>query len=393
MKARIVFTDKQKEFLRSDKKRINLLDGSVRSGKTTVSEFEWAKWIGQSNGNLLMTGKTLKALERNVLQEMYNNGFPIKWSLGKKEAKLFNKTIMLEGANDSRAIYKIQGLTLQYAYIDECSTMPENYYKMLLSRLSEPNSKLIATTNPDSPYHYLKKDYIDRLDINYHHFVIDDNTNLDKDYVNSLKKEYTGLWYKRYILGQWVSAEGAIYDMLDGSQIVDKIPPILNYFVGIDYGTSNQTVFLLVGQSKEGKLYVIKEYVYDSKKKMKQKTDGEYATDLKEFIKGIPLSGIYVDPSALSFAVQCKRYKINTTPADNEVIKGIRFTSNLFTTNNLYIHRSCKNTIEQLTAYSWCPQSQVLGIDKPLKENDHCPDALRYVINTTRRYWEYLLKI
>lgn len=389
---------KQIQAISSADSRINLFDGSVRSGKTTGSIFWWGEYVGKAPaGNLLMSGKTLKTLERNVLAEMKQIGFPITWSLSKKEAHLWGRKIYIEGANDNRALDKILGLTIAGHYGDEVTKWPDNYFKMGLSRMSAPGAKSIFTTNPDSPYHWLNKEYIARekeLDFTHVKFVIDDNPKLDPDYVQQIKLEYTGLWYKRYIQGLWVVAEGAVYDMFDDKlHVVSELPEkMINYWVGVDYGTSNQTVFLLVGQSRDGTLYVCREYVWDSRETGRQKTDAQYVRDYKDFIGGINPVGVYVDPSAASFAVAMRQAGIRTSPANNDVLNGIREVSTLLSAGFLKFHKSCKHTIEQMSAYVWDSKSQILGEDKPMKQADHCPDTARYIVRSTQRYWKPLLQ-
>jgi len=154
------------------------------------------------------------------------------------------------------------------------------------------------------------------------------------------------------------------------------------FWTGIDYGTVNPFVILLLGKHKNGKTYVLKEYYYDSKKTGKQKTDPEYTQDLKDFIKDYPVKAIYVDPSAKSFIVQCQRERLLVYEAKNEVLEGIRFVSTLFSNEKLYIDKSCINLQKELASYVWDEKAQKRGEDKPLKQNDHAPDALRYALFT-----------
>ena len=135
------------------------------------------------------------------------------YSLPKKEARLVGRLVYLEGVNDSRAESKIRGMTLQGALCDELTLFTEDFFAMLLSRLSMPGAKLFGSTNPDNPNHWLMEKYIKRqgeLDMLVMKFLIDDNTSLDPEYVSQLKKEYTGVYYDRFILGKWVVADGII---------------------------------------------------------------------------------------------------------------------------------------------------------------------------------------
>src|SRR5690606_9525321 len=250
------FSRKQLDVIANSTARMNILDGSVRSGKTIASLVAWIMFVSEASpGELLMAGKTERTLKRNildVLEQMVGSRY-FKYNLGAGEATLFGRRIYLVGANDLRSEGKIRGLTLAGAYGDEIALWPDSFFTMLLSRLSVPGARFIGTTNPDSPYHWLKTSYLDRageLGLRRWHFSLEDNPNLDPAYVEALKKEYVGLWYKRFILGLWVQAEGAVYDMWDDEiYAVDEVPSqFTRYYVGVDYGTSNPTVFLLVGQ-------------------------------------------------------------------------------------------------------------------------------------------------
>ncbi len=252
---KITFTAKQNELVRLVKenklKRLNILEGSVRSGKTWISLIVWAFWVASRPKEYLymMCAKSLQTLKRNCLlplQELIGEKH-FTFSLSTKEGVLFGRKIMLEGANDQRSEGKIRGITLGGAYCDELTLFPKDFFTMLLSRLSAPGAKLIATTNPDVPTHWLLKDYLknDSLsdDLLRMFFHIDDNTTLPADYVASLKKEYTGVYYDRFIRGDWVVANGAIYKVFSDDPTAYYISPDgLPHFdyinIGLDFGGS-----------------------------------------------------------------------------------------------------------------------------------------------------------
>ena len=384
---------KQKKAIESCNARINLLEGSVRSGKTHGSYEWWARYLlhNAPDGDLLMTGKTLKALERNVLIPLQDY-IPLKYSLHKKQAQILGKRVHLEGANDKQAEGKIRGMTIAGHYGDEVTLWPESYFVQSLARMSVSGAKMICTTNPDSPYHWLKKDWIDAdKGVITQKLTIDDNIHLGSDFVESLKREYTGLFYRRYIEGLWVVAEGAVYDMYEPDyHAVKELPKMVRYFVGVDYGTNNPTVFLLIGQCQSGEFYVCKEYYHDGGEG-RQKTDAEYVNELKSFLPK-QYENIVIDPSASSFILACTRAGIKKIrKANNAVVDGIRSVSSLLANDLLFCHKSCKNVNREFQAYSWDSKAQEKGEDKPIKENDHTMDALRYIIYSNQRYWKSLL--
>ena len=384
---------KQKTIINECNSRINLLEGSVRSGKTHGSYEWWVRYLlhNAPDGDLLMTGKTLKALERNVLLPM-KDYIPIEYSLHKKQANILGKRVHIEGANDIQSEGKIRGMTIAGHYGDEVTLWPESYFIQGLARQSVEGAMFIGTTNPDSPNHWLKKNWIDAdKGVHVGKLFIDDNPHLSKSYVDSLKKEYTGLWYRRYINGEWCLAEGLVYDMFDPDlHVVDELPKMQRYFIGVDYGTNNPTVFLLIGQAESGAFYAVKEYYHDGGN-TRQKTDSEYAADLKEFLPK-NYQNVCIDPSAKSFILACRRIGVlNIRQANNKVIDGIRSVSSLLQNNLLFYHKSCKNLIQEKQSYSWDIKAQAKGEDKPNKEHDHAADAIRYALHTNISAWKNIL--
>ena len=337
----------------------------------------------------MVIGVSRDAIQRNVIIELCAlMGMPPPTPKS-SQMNILGRTVHLVGANDERAQRRIQGATLAVAYCDELTLLPQGFFKMLLSRLSVPGAQLFGTTNPDSPFHWLKTDFLSRtdLDMQVFKFKLEDNPSLTMEYINNLKKEYSGLWYKRYIDGEWVLAEGTVYDFFDEEDhVIDNPPgPAEYYVIGIDYGTSNPTTFSLIGYNKKlwPNLWLEKEYYYDSRAKGRQKTDTEYVEDLKKFIAGKVVRCIYIDPSAASFKLECIRQGIGgVLDADNDVLNGIRFKGKLISNGTYKICRCCSNTIREFQTYRWDEKISLKGEDKPIKEFDHCMDGSRYALFT-----------
>lgn len=385
--------------------RQNIWVGAVRAGKTYASLWAWLQYVRHGPaGPLAMIGKTERTLKRNILD-------PLSELLGRRRFKLVSgsgecwilgRRVYLAGANDERAVQKIQGITLAGAYGDELTTWPESFYKMLLSRLSVAGAQLFGTTNPDSPAHWLKKKFIDReseLDMRVFHFVLADNPSLDPAYVASLKREYVGLWYRRYILGEWALAEGAVYDMFDESRhVVDKLPAtdergrpqIIQSWSAADYGTVNPAVFGMGSQIGE-RLYLHDEWRWDSKAQGRQKTDAEYSRAFREWRTGLGIEPkwTFVDPSAASFMAALYRDgERGVTGADNAVLDGIRDVATLLGNDQLvFVGPTMRETIDEIMGYAWDDKAQERGEDRPIKANDHGPDMTRYLVRGTRNVW------
>jgi PBSX family phage terminase large subunit len=389
--AELVLSAKQIEAYSESTARINIFEGAVRSGKSYIAlRRQLQEWKNGPEGEYVIVGKSERTVLHNVIQPLQHmtNGI-IRYNRGLGEFTIFGKKVYVVGANDERAEGKIRGSTFAGALVDEITIIPESFFRMLLSRLSVPKAKLFGTTNPDSPYHWLKENFIDRaaeLDLKSFKFTLDDNPSLGADYVNSLKKEYQGLWYKRFIEGNWVLAEGAIFDFFDTSRHVVERPPTYAkyYLLGIDYGTTNPFAAVLLGYNDDHRpsLWAEKEYYWDSKAMGYQKTDSEYALDLQREFGAYNPRFWYLDPSAQSFEVELRRTKKPVMQAKNDVLDGIRFVGSLFTNGDLVICQSCKNLVKEIEGYVWDSKSIKLGEDKPLKVRDHAVDAFRYPLFT-----------
>lgn len=369
--------------------RINIWEGAVRSGKSFASLIKFLDFIVNGpKGTFIAIGKTNSTVKRNFVEPLFEMlGVDVQYFAGKQEVTLYGRTIILIGANDERAEGKIRGNTYAGAYVDELTLIPESFFITLLARLSVDGAKLFGTTNPDSPFHWLKKNYIDReedLDLKVFSFLLEDNPSLSTSYKENLKKEFRGLWYKRFIEGKWVQAEGAIYDFFDEKiHCLDLYPDNAKYHIcGVDYGTTNPTSFVLAGYNPNNypNVWIEKEYYWNSREKNRQKTDSEYSQDLIEFLKGYHVKAVVIDPSAASFKAECIKQGINNImDAENEVLDGIRFMSKLLANGTLKISKNCKNLIKEIQTYVWDEKSMRLGIDRPVKVNDHAIDACRYL--------------
>ena len=369
--------------------RLNLWEGSVSSGKTVGSLVKWTDYTTNGpEGPLLMIGKTERTLKRNVLDviEAIVGERNYRLVQGSGECYIFDRLCYLAGANDERSLQKIQGITVAGCYGDEMTTWPESMYTMALSRIRVPGAQLFGTMNPEGPYHWMKVNVLDRaheLNLKKWHFTLDDNPFLDPQYVADLKAEYTGLWYKRYILGLWVLAEGAVYDMWDEAKhVIATHPTARDYYVAIDYGTNNPTVFGLFGVLGE-KCWMEREYYYDSTRSGRQKTDAEFSAALREWLGDVRPREIIVDPSALSFKTQLRRDGFaQVRDADNSVLDGIRTQATMLTAGRYHVCAECQNTIREYSGYVWDAKAQEKGEDKPLKQSDHAKDAERYFLHT-----------
>lgn len=386
---------KQRQSIAWSNRRINIWEGAIRSGKTISSIIRWMVYTQLAPpGHLVMLGKTERTLKRNILDPMADLAGPGNFKLvsGSGMAYLYGRPILLAGANDERAEGKIRGLTAAGVYGDEITLWPENMFTQLLGRMSVDGAMLFGTTNPDSPAHWLKKKYLDRaheLNLARFHFTIHDNPGLSQAYIRDISKEYTGLWYERNIKGKWVVAEGAVYPMFDrSSMVIDHEPELRHWWIGIDHGARNATVFLRLGIDQDGRLVVTHEY-YHSGRVGIPKSPAAYSRDfttwMREF-KGYPIF-TFIDPAAAGFSDQLFDDGVTCWPAENDVRPGIEFLSSLMTNDLFRVHRRCINLIEGIESYVWDDKASLRGEDKPVKSDDDAVDCLRYGAFSMRHMW------
>lgn len=412
--GKIVFTTKQNELIRLLKqnklKRINLLQGSVSAGKTWISLIAWALWVATRPKDHLymMCGKSLQTLKRNCLlplQELIGEKH-FKFSLSTKEGILFGRKIMLEGANDQRSESKIRGITLGGAYCDELTLFPKDFFVMLLSRLRVPSAKLIATTNPDVPTHWLKTEYInngnladDMLNI---FFSIDDNTTLPADYVESLKKEYTGVYYDRFILGEWVVANGAIYKVFSDAPTafyVKEIPHFDYLNIGLDFGgNGSQHALVCSGITHDiNKLYALKTEripAADMTPQALYKRVYDFCVDIKERYGTI--SALYADSAEQTLIAGLRQALrplgvIVKNSLKREINDRIRAATMLMGGGRFYmIAAECQTLIDAFQGAVW--DDKVIGKEERLDDGTSDIDTLDALEYSFERFIPQLIR-
>lgn len=284
--------------------RINILEGAVRSGKTWAlhskilygCQYPVAGWK-------VITGVTQGSVYRNVLNDLFSIVGPRNYHYSSTSGfmRLFGTEWVILGAKDEGSEKYIRGLTVGYVVMDEVVLIPQLFFEMMLTRMSPDGARLYGSTNADSPLHWLKTGYIDNEALKASglvrtiHTTMDDNPNLSQEYKDAQKSIYTGMFYKRFIQGLWVMAEGSIYKDAWGPQAqcdergavsardlaagVAEIPVTLfnaggtrERVISVDYGTTNPCVFL--DHRDDGKtVWVVNEYRWDSQREMRQKTD------------------------------------------------------------------------------------------------------------------------
>lgn len=378
-----------------------IADGAIRSGKTVSMSLSFAMWaMSTFNGqNFAMCGKTIGSFRRNVLfwlkLMLKSRGYSVTDRradnlilIRKGDAENY---FYIFGGKDERSQDLIQGITLAGVFFDEVALMPESFVNQATGRCSVEGSKFWFNCNPDGPYHWFKLNWIDKRkekQLLYLHFTMDDNLSLSEKIKIRYRNMYTGVFYKRYILGLWAMAEGIIYDMFSEAQHV-KDPSLFenllldsNRYVSCDYGTQNATVFLLWEKGTDGVWYCTKEYYYSGREEGKQKTDAEYVDDLENWLDKMEIRAIIVDPAAASFIAELRKRGFKIIKAKNDVEDGIRLVATKLNLQKIVFSTTCINTIKEFASYIWDKKAAENGEDKPVKQYDHAMDAVRYFVYT-----------
>ena len=366
-----------------------ICDGAVRSGKTVcmgLSFFCWAmaKFSGRQFG---LCGTTLGAVRRNLLADV----LPTLRELGFEAEELFSRNqvtvrfggrenvFFLYGGRNEGSPTLIQGVTLAGVLLDEAALMPRSFVEQACARCSVEGSKLWFSCNPEGPGHWFYREWILKARekrVLYLHFTMADNPSLSPGTRERYERMFRGVFYRRFVLGEWVAAEGLVYDFFDES-FLREVPSgeICRWRVSCDYGTANPTSFGLWGE-RDGIWYRTAEYYFDSRAEGRQKTDDEYEADLRKLAGGREIERVIVDPSAASFIEALRRRGWRVSKADNRVITGIRVTAGLLRSGKLAICRGCDAAEREFGLYRWEESAQG---DKVRKEHDHAMDDIRYM--------------
>ena len=372
-----------------------ICDGAVRSGKTSimmVAFIDWAmrEFSGQRFG---ICGKTVDSATKNIIVPYISMSYAkeryiIRWRRSDKLLEVKRGSVVnwfeVFGGKDESSFMLIQGRTLAGVLLDEVALMPESFVNQALARCSVDGARMWFSCNPDNPNHWFYVNWIKRCSERnalYLHFTMPDNPSLSEKTLARYEAMYTGVFYRRYIMGEWCLAEGLVYDFSEAN-ITDEVPEFADYYISIDYGTLNPFSCGLWAVNGN-KAVRINEYYYDGRANYKQLTDEEYCDAVESLTDGYEIKRAVIDPSAASFITALKRRKFKVQQADNAVLDGIRRTAVYLKNGNIKIHRCCTDAIREFGLYRWDDKKTE---DAVVKDNDHAMDDIRYFCNTIMKY-------
>ena len=372
-----------------------ICDGAVRSGKTLamgLSFFLWAQsnFDGKKFG---VCGKTIASLRRNVLSEILPQleAMGATWQEKRSENLLTVRFLGREnryyifGGRDESSAALIQGITFAGILLDEVALMPRSFVEQACARCSVAGSRLWFNCNPAGPSHWFYRTWIleaESRNCLRLHFTMEDNPGLTEAIRKRYQKLYTGVFYRRFILGQWVQAEGRVYDFFTQDMVGTAPETCDKWYISCDYGTVNPTSMGLWGQHG-GIWYRVKEFYHNSRETRHQMTDEEYAGALAKLAGGRSITAVIIDPSAASFIEVLRRKGWRVQKANNDVLSGIRMTSDCLKNGRIVICESCADCLREMESYVW--DLSAGAADRVKKENDHAMDDMRYFVATVLR--------
>lgn len=393
-----MLTRMQNEYLQACTHRYNVKCGATGSGKSYVDiavTIPQRIMAARGEGLLVMIGNTRATLERNILEPMRSlYSADVVGTIGMDNtARIFGKKVYCLGADKSNSVSKIQGATFEWVYGDEVTTWAQPVWEMLKSRLRCPHSHFDGTCNPDSPTHWFKAFLDGESDVYRQDYTIWDGA-LEPEIVRELERDYAGtVYYDRYIKGLWTKAEGLVYPgyqealeprfELHRERDGQQVKAYTRLAVSVDYGTMNAFAALL--WACDGKAWhVVREYRYSGRDTGHQKTDADYVADMAAFLGDLPKDTVFIaDPSATSFHAAMRRAGFKVRKARNAVEDGIRETGSCMQAGTVRIADDLPEIAKEFAGYVWDDKA---GGDKPVKENDHLMDALRYGVATLRMF-------
>lgn len=399
------FSRKQASILAFPYTRYDALicDGAIRTGKTSIAMVAFVDWaMREFNGQRFgICGKTINSAVQNIVNPYRmmtyptrDAGYTLNWRGGDKTLEVSRGSVTnifeVFGGKDESSFMLIQGRTLAGVLLDEVALMPQSFVNQALARCSVDGSKYFFSCNPSSPEHWFYREWVlkskeqNALRL---HFELKDNPALSEKVVERYERQYSGVFYDRYIKGLWTQAEGLVYPDYKNALESPVEREYGRFCISLDYGTLNAFAALKWAQDSSGTWHLVDEYYYSGREQMKTKTDADYLKEIVKFVSDIDGEvEIIIDPSAASFIAalrKCTERKFRVRKAKNDVLDGIAHTAVAMQNGSIRIGENCSNTVDELAGYVWDDKA---AEDRPVKVNDHAMDAMRYFVETKGIY-------
>lgn len=376
-----------------------IADGAIRSGKTVSMALSFVIWAMESfnEKNFAMCGKTIGSFRRNVLMPLKlmlsSRGYKYKEHRADNMLEIWrNGTVnyfYIFGGKDESSQDLIQGITLAGVFFDEVALMPESFVNQATARCSENGSRFWFNCNPDGPAHWFKLNWVDKCiekKLLYLHFDMDDNLSLSENIKGRYRSRYIGVFFKRYILGQWVAADGVIYEQyattpekyqVKKADMPEHCKDLQFISIGIDFGGNRSlTTFVATGIHRNfSKITPIADYHINGRKGDidSDRVNREFISfyqRLQEAYPGVWIRYCFADSEAQylinGLKKACRNAGLNIAIGDsakNEIVQRIICTNTLLNTGRMHLSEECTLLDQGLQAAVWDSKEAEKGKD------------------------------
>ena len=400
---------KQKEVIKFMMKKdamLCLCGGAVRSGKTTAANIAFSIFVldrCMDHDSAIISnsiGSAMRNCGNDILTYLNELGAEaiLSNALGSRIIVRYGgreSSIWIIGSSDAKGRKRIQGSTLGALKVDEIVNVDEEMWDFAFSRLSVDGAKCWATFNPAHPGHWVKKRLVDAPEnfaADVFHFTFDDNPGLSDFYKSKMESGFTGHQHQRMILGMWSAASGLIFPTWSKMQKPHAHAPG-RWHIALDWASAGTFHALMIKEFGKPHSYsaCVDELVYDAREAGVVRTEDEHRDALIAFAKQYKAERctVWVDPATPNtFKSKLRRSHFVVRNADNDVLPGLTTTASMLKRQNMVVSDNCPVLQEEMMNYLWDDRSD---IDKPIKENDHGCDALRYYCHSTGKFSKSLL--
>lgn len=369
-------------------KKIVIAEGAIRSGKTIAMICGFLIWsCTEFDGEVfILAGKTIGALKKNVIGPMLK--ILGAWGLGyhyvstgdEARIEIGKNVYYLYDAHNERSQDRLQGLTAAGALADEVALFPESFIEQMIGRCSVTGSRIWMNCNPGAPSNYVKTELIDKQtdkEILVLKFCMEDNLSLSAEIKAMYYRMYTGVFYRRFIRGEWAMTAGLIYQEFannPGQFTVTELPQISRAVIGVDFGgTGSAHSFTLLGFTNGMReVVVLAEYYHDNKRSgtlSPTELDAAFVAFCKEAKRRYRVYEAFCD-SAEQTLIQGLRIAMARSGLGIEVknaVKGpindrIAFFNSMMAQGRFLCHSSCVHTIQALRDAVYDPKSETKDI-------------------------------
>lgn len=395
-----------------------IADGAVRSGKTIAMAPSFIMWAMDNfdECDFAICGKTIGSLNRNVINTLKKQLHSLKYRYEHKRSDnvlIVSKNgktnyFYLFGGKDESSQDLIQGMTLAGIFFDEVALMPQSFVDQGIARLSIEGAKFWFNCNPKGPNHWFKLNYVDKVvekNILYLHFTMDDNLTLSEYTKERYKRNFVGVFYKRNILGLWVTAEGAIYTVFSENKekfFTDK-PDFDFIHIGIDFGGNGSAHTLVASGIKND--YSKLTALMSKRIEATGKTPLELYQIVENFINEVQkkygeVRIIYPDSAEQTLINGIKAMVSEKFPhiivrnsIKNEIIDRIRCTTSLMASFRFFITHDCKTLELAFENAVYNDKPKIQGKDERLDDGTSDIDTLDAFEYSFERYLRQYSKV